>query len=571
MKKLLIIFAILILLAAAATVAGILLSGGPSGPGLGAPTVLVWRVEGVLPERAQPDIFAFPQVESASVSSLYRGFRRGLDDDGVKGVALYVRNTGFGLAKAQEMRRQLLAFRDAGKFVECYFETVGEGTNGTLAYFLATGCDRISMAPVGTVNLLGIYADGLFFRGTLDKLGVVPEFFTIGEYKSAGEQFTREGFSDEAEQAVSAVLDGQFDVIVHAVAQARDLPVEEVLRLIDEAPHGAREALEAGLVDELSYPDQFRQRVEELAGGEPRLVRLDHFGRLRGGLGARRIAVVFALGTIVRGGGGADPWTQEVFAGSDRLTDVLRRLREDSSVDAVVLRIDSPGGSAVASDLILREVELLAEEKPVIASMSDLAASGGYYIAAKADRIVAEEATLTGSIGVVTGRFATAGLERDKLGITRDSLSRGANAGLWRDPSPMGPERAAEVRATMQPIYDAFLGHVAAGREMTVDEVDRVARGRIWIGRDARRLGLVDDLGGIDRAVEAARELAGIEPDESVTLAFFPEPPTWLELFVEDRRPLLPAGLAKLVKRLETRAPGALELPPELAGLSSLE
>ena len=555
MKKLLIIFAVLLLLAVAATVAGILLSEGTGGPGLGAPTVLVWRVEGALPERAQPDLFAFPQVEPASVASLYRGFRRGLEDPQVEGLALYVRNTGFGLAKAQEMRRQLRTYSEAGKFVECYFETVGEGTNGTLAYFLATGCDRISMSPLGAVNLLGIYADALFFRGTLDKLEIEPEFFTVGEYKSAGEQFTRTGLSDEAQEAIEALVDGQFELIVEAVAEARGLGKEEVL----------------GLVDELAYPDEFRRRLEELAGGEPRLVRVERFGSgtAGAGLGGRRIAVVFALGTIIRGGGGPDPWTQEMVVGSDQITDVLRRLREDSSIPAVVLRIDSPGGSAIASDLILREVELLAEEKPVVVSMSDVAASGGYYIAAKASRIVAEEATLTGSIGVVAGRFATAAFEREKLGITRDSIARGANAGLWRDPSPMGPERTAELRATMQPIYDAFVGHVAAGRGMGVDEVDRVARGRVWLGRDAHRLGLVDELGGIDRAVDAARELAGIGADEDLRLVFYPPKPGFFELLVEDRRPLLPAALADLAKRLKTRPPGALELPRELAGLSS--
>ena len=240
-------------------------------------------------------------------------------------------------------------------------------------------------------------------------------------------------------------------------------------------------------------------------------MRLESFGR-SAGFGGRKLAVVFALGTIVRGDGGADPWTDETFTGSDDLGQTLRDLREDDSVPAVILRIDSPGGSALASDLILREIELLAAEKPVIVSMSDLAASGGYYIAAKANRIVAEPGTITGSIGVITGRFATSGLEQDLLGVTRDELARGAHAGLWADPRPMDEERAGIVRKMMQPVYDAFVQHVADGRDMSVEEVDAMARGRVWLGRDAQRLGLVDELGGLDRAIALAKEEAGIDP-----------------------------------------------------------
>ncbi|HSL85106.1 MAG TPA: S49 family peptidase, partial [Thermoanaerobaculia bacterium] len=389
MKKLVVIFLVLVALAVAATVAGILLSDGPSRGSLGGPTVLVWRVEGPIPEQRQPDFLGFQSyARTGSVAELYRGFRAAREDSRVRGLAVYVRDTGFGLAKAQEFRRQLAELSEAGKFVECYFETMGEGGNGTLGYYLATACDRIHLAPVGSVNLLGLYADALFLRGTLDKLKIEPEFLAVGEYKSAGEQFTRTGHSQAAREAIEAVLDGEYRQIVEAVAEARGLEPAEVERLIDTAPHTAQEALEAGLVDSLLYPDEFRDRVEELAGAEPRLVHLDSFGQ-SSTLGGRRIAVVFAAGTIVRGSGGVEPWTDELFVGSDDLTEVLRNLAESRSVAAVVLRIDSPGGSALASDLILREVELLSREKPVIVSMSDLAASGGYYIASKAGTIVA--------------------------------------------------------------------------------------------------------------------------------------------------------------------------------------
>jgi protease-4 len=568
MKKLIVIFLVLVAIAAAATVAAILLSDGPAA-GLTGPTVLVWRVEGPVPEQRQPDLLGLSSYpRTGSVAELYRGFRAAREDAGVHGLALYVRDTGFGLAKAQEFRRQLLAVAETGKFVECYFETVGEGGNGTLGYYLATGCDRIYLAPAGAVNLLGLYADALFFRGTLDKLGVAPEFLAVGEYKSAGEAFTRTGHSAPAREAIEAVLDGEYRQIVTAIAEARELAPEAVERLIDTAPHTADEALAAGLVDELLYPDEFRDRIEELAGGEPRLVHLDSFGQ-GPGLSGRRIAVVFAAGTIIRGVGGLEPWTEELFVGSDDLTAVLRELAENRSVAAVVLRIDSPGGSALASDLILREVELLAREKPVVVSMSDLAASGGYYIAARAAKIVAEPGTITGSIGVVMGRFATAGLERDHLGVSRDPIARGANAGLWADPAPLAPEEVAELRVQMEEIYGTFVRHVAEGRGMTPEAVARIAEGRVWLGSDAARLGLVDELGGIDRAVALAAEAAGLPAGAPVRLVYYPEPLSWLELLVEERRPLLPAALRRLAVGLAPAVRGALHAPPEVRELAA--
>jgi protease IV len=568
MKKLLVIFLILAALAVAATLAGILLSDG-AGPSLGGPTVLVWRVEGPVPEQRQPDFLGLStHSRTGSVAELYRGFRAAREDASVEGLALYIRDTGFGLAKAQEFRRQLRAVAASGKFVECYFETVGEGSNGTLAYYLASGCDHIYLAPAGAVNLLGLYADALFLRGTLEKLKVEPEFLSIGEFKSAGEIFTRTEHSPAAREAIEAVLDGELRQIVEAVAEARGLAPEEVVRLIDAAPHTAEQALAAGLVDGLLYPDEFRDRVEELAGGEPRLVHLDAFGQ-RGRLSGRRIAVVFAAGTIIRGAGGLEPWTEELFVGSDDLSRLLRDLAENRSVAAVVLRIDSPGGSALASDLILREVELLSQGKPVVVSMSDLAASGGYYIAAKADKIVAEPGTITGSIGVVMGRFATSEAEREHLGVTRDPIARGANAGLWSDPAPLAPEERAILEAHMAEIYRSFVGHVAAGREMTQEAVERVARGRVWLGSDAARLGLVDELGGIDRAVELAAEAAGLPADQPVRLAYYPEPKSWIEVLLEARRPLLPATLRRLAVGLAPVVRGALHAPPEVRELAA--
>jgi protease-4 len=527
MKKLLLVFAVLVLLALAATVIGIFLSG-ERGPTFGGPTVLVWRVQGTVPEQSPASLpFVSGSGPGVSVANLYRAFRAARRDDSVAGVALYIRSTGFGLAKAQEFRHQLLELSAAGKFVECYFETVGEGGNGTLGYYLATACDHIHMAPVGAVNLMGLYADSYFLRGTLDKLKIDPEFLTVGEYKSAGEQFTRKDHSPRARQALDAVLDGEYAQVVDAIAERRKLEPSAVRALIDRAPLGAQEAVDAGLLDSLIYPDEFRDLVEKRAGGDPRLVPLETWGSTWGrgsGFSGRQIAMVFASGTIVRGAGGTQPWTQETFVGSDQMSRIFRDLADDSSVAAVVLRIDSPGGSALGSDLILRELSLLEKHKPVIVSMSDLAASGGYYIASKATKIVAEPATLTGSIGVISGRFATQGFEREILGVTHDPLSRGAHADIWSSPAPLADEQRAVIQHQMDQVYQAFVANVAQGRGMTPEAVDRIGRGRVWLGSDALRLGLVDDLGGLDRALDLAKKEAGLAAGQPVRLTYFRPP-----------------------------------------------
>ena len=573
MKKLLVVFLVLVVLAVGVTLLGVLISDSEPGALVGhGGTVLVWRMEGGLLERGEPEIFGFGTATATdTMGDVYRGFRNARQDLAVEGIALHLRSPAFGLAKAQEIRRQILAFRETGRFVECYFESVGEASNGTLGYYIASACDAIHLSPAGDVNLLGLYAANLFFRQGLDRLEITPEYMSVGEYKSAGEPFTRSDFSPAAEEALGVVLDGEMEQIVEGIAQGRGLEPSIVRELVDGAPYGALQAVELGLVDSLLYPDQFRDRIEELVGQEPRLVELPGYGAGLG-RGGREIAVVFAAGTIVRGFGGADAWTEELFIGSDDMTELLRDLAEDDSVEAVVLRIDSPGGSALASDLILRELELLAAEKPLVVSMSDLAASGGYYIAAKADSIVAEPATITGSIGVVSGRFATSRFLEQKLGITHDSLARGTNAGLYASPEPLEPAQAAQLERLMLRIYGTFVGHVAEGRDLPPEEVERVAQGRIWTGEDAVELGLVDELGGIDRAIELARELAGIEVDAKLGVGYYPESRGfWESLFVEPDRPLLPAEmkqLAELVRAASEPSRGMLALPREIEALS---
>ncbi len=566
MKKLLVIFAALAAIAVLATVAGVLLGGKGRLRG-GGPTVLVWRLAGPVLEQRAPRLPFAGGRESDSIAELYPALHAARQDPGIRGLAVYIQDADFGLAKAQELRRQMLGLRRAGKFVECYLETAGEGTNGTLEYYLASACERIHLAPAGDLNLLGLYAESRFLRGTFDKLKIEPEFNQVGRYKSAVETYTRYEFTPESREALAAVLDGYFSQIVSAIAEARRKTPYEIKWLIDGAPFSAEEAVKRGLVDQLSYPDQFRDHLKQRVGREPSYLAIEDYRPARS-LAARRVAVVFALGTLVRGRGGTAPWTEETFLGSDDMAALLREMAEDDGVSSVVLRIDSPGGSALAADLILREVGKLKDKKPVVVSMSDLAASGGYYIAAAATKIVAEPATLTGSIGVYGGKLVTRRFEEELLGVGHDAQKRGANADIYSSLQPNSQQQQTRLQQLMLRTYSTFIGHVAAGRRMNRPAVEGVAAGRVWTGAAARKIGLVDELGGLDKAVDIARREAGIRPSETAAVEFYPPPPSWLDLFFARRQPPLPAALAEAVRALESSPPRMLQLPPELARLA---
>ncbi len=566
MKALIIIFLVLVLLAIGIAVVGVLMLDGGSGP-LAGPRVLSIRLDQPLLDYSPAPKVPFLLLEPPlSVATLYRALDRARDDDSIRGVTVYVQSARFGLAKAQLLRRRLAAISESEKFVECYLETAGEGTNGTLAYYLVSVCDRIALSPAGHLNLLGLYADSLFLRGTLDKLRIEPQFATAGEYKNAGEALTGFGHSPAAREEIEAVLDDLYGQIVGDVAADRDLDPAAVRDLIDEAPLDGDAALAAGLVDALEFPDEFEARLEELVGEEPdRIGPRDYAGR--GPRRGRRLAVVFAQGTIVRGKGGVDPWSQRIYLGTDELQRVMRRLADDSGIAAVVLRVDSPGGSALASDLMLREIERLQEVKPVVVSMSDLAASGGYYIAAKAESIVAEPATLTGSIGVVAGKLVTRRFEEELLGMTHDPLQRGANAGIFTSTEAFTPAQQAHFQELIESTYERFVGHVADGREMAASEVEAVAGGRIWTGERAAGLGLVDEIGGLDRALELARAAAGLDTGEG-GYEYFPKPKRLTEILLGSQQLRLPLRLADVERLLAPKAPGLLELPEDFRRLN---
>ncbi|HUF47176.1 MAG TPA: signal peptide peptidase SppA [Vicinamibacterales bacterium] len=471
--------------------------------------------------------------------------RRARTDDRITSVVVRPRTAGALWGQLQEVRAALLDFRTSGKPVTAYLEYGGAGE-----YYLASAADRVLMMPAGQLDLTGVATYEIFLRGTMDKLGVFPDLLHIGEYKTASNTFTEKTFTPAHREMTRDLTRSWFDELVRAIAESRKLSDADVRTIIDQGPFLAAEAQEAGLVDALAYEDQ-------IADGSPvparRTIKASQYSRSRatGGRGPR-IALLYAAGTIASGRSSYDMPGAQVI-GSDTFAEWVRRARNDSDIRAIVVRVDSPGGSAIASEVIWRELMLARDVKPVVVSMGDVAASGGYYIAAPAHAIVAQPGTITGSIGVVTGKYVLQG-SMDKLGVGTGSESLGRFAEMY---SPFRPFTRAErdrVDEQMQATYDLFVTRVADGRQSTREKIDAVAQGRVWTGRQASELGLVDELGGLDRAIAIARERARIDADGDVTLVVYPPRRSFYEIMANPLDMTAVARLSILFDRPEVRA-----------------
>jgi protease-4 len=419
------------------------------------------------------------------------------------------------------VRDAIFDFRRSGKTAIAYLEEGGQSE-----YYLATACDRIYLAPSTPLALTGVATYQLFLRGTLDKIDAYADMLHIGQYKTAVNQLTQKTFTPAHREMEESLNTDTYEQLVKAIADGRKKSEGDVRTLLDDGPYLPEDALRAGLVDDLAYEDQLDERAK-IPLGKNRRMELSDYNRVDArsvGLNrGQRIAVIYAAGTIVSGRSGYDPLNGSVL-GSDTLVESIRKIRESPDIKAVVLRIDSPGGSAVASDIIWRELVLLREakpQKPLVVSMSDLAASGGYYMAMAAPQIVAEPGTLTGSIGIFGGKIVTGGTYA-KLGANIEAVSRGRNAEMNSPKRPYTPEERAKVGEELQAFYDQFVEKAAASRHMTPERVDAVAQGRVWTGRQAKQVGLVDELGGLDRAIALAKQKARIPADAEVELVTFP-------------------------------------------------
>jgi protease-4 len=445
------------------------------------------------------------------------GLRRARTDDRVRALVAKVGGRAIGLAAVQELRDAVIEFGRAGKLTVAWAESFGDFSAGNLPYYLATGFDRIYLQPSGDLGLTGVAVQHYFLGAAMDKLGVHYQVGKRREYKSAAEMVTERGFSGPAREATERLTASIAEQLVSGIALRRGLEAGRVRELIDEGPFLAAEALGHGLVDVLGYRDEVYAAVRRKAGHDAVLQFVGHYRRSHAL--SRRVrtvprprepfvALIHASGPIKRGRSGRGP--SSATMGSDTVAAALRQAAGDERARAILLRVNSPGGSAVASDAIWREVvRVRAAGKPVVVSMGDVAASGGYYISMAADLIVAQPGTITGSIGVIVAKPVLSEL-LGRAGIDSDAVTQGAHATMFAPTQPFTEDEWARVNTWLDAIYADFTGKVAEGRRMTPAQVEEVARGRVWTGADALARGLVDELGGIDAAVAHARRRAGL-------------------------------------------------------------
>ncbi|MCS5703726.1 MAG: signal peptide peptidase SppA [Acidobacteria bacterium] len=531
-----------------------LLSRGPSVP---RNATLVLRVPSVLTEVNAGGLLGQVLGAPPTVRSIVDNLHKAAVDDRVSRVVLLPRGGQALWGKIQEIRDAVMAFKSSGKPVVAYLEYGGDQQ-----YYLATAADRIFLMPTSPLDLMGVASYELFLRGTFDLIGVYPDFLHAGDYKTAGNLFTEETFTQPHREMSESLNADLFDQLVLDIATSRSRPASEIRALIAEGPFLPEDALAAGLVDELAYEDEVLARDAEeqqpISGQDYAKVSLRSVGLNTG----PKIAVIHVAGVINTGRSGYNS-TQGSVVGSDTVIENLREARNDSTVRAIVLRIDSPGGSAIASDVIWREVVLTRADTPVIASMSDVAASGGYYIAMPAQAIVAQPATLTGSIGVVAGKFVV-GEAFSKLGANIESVSQGRFAEINSPVRAFSAAERAKVQVQLDAVYETFVRKAAEGRAMTLERIHAVAQGRVWTGRQGQQMGLVDELGSLDHAVAIAKQYADIEPETGVELVIYPPARGLLETL---RRPLASVHnslLAPLFSSTEMQALNALSAPLRL-------
>lgn len=506
------------------------------GPSIEDDSTLVLRPGGQLQDITPDDVVGqLFASEATTVRGFVESLRLAKRDPRITGVLLMPSSLESPFwGKVQELRDAVLDFRKSGKVVVAFLEFGGDRE-----YYLASAADRVYLLPTSSLDLTGVASYEVFLRGTLDKLGAYPDFLQIGDYKTAVNQLTQKSFTPAHREMTESLNGDTYQQLVRGIASARKKTEAEMRQLLDEGPFSPEDAVRFGLVDGLAYEDQLDDRVPQLRqAGEMRRVDGTDYQRVTPrSLGVRpasRIAVLYASGVIASGKSGYDPGNGMVV-GSDTFVEQLRRLREDDSIKAIVLRVDSPGGSSVASDVMWRELMITRDEKPsrpLVTSMSDLAASGGYYISVPGQAIVAQPGTLTGSIGVFAGKIVIDGT-LGKIGVSTETVKSGKNSDIYSQFSRFSPEQRAKVGQYMDGFYKNFVAKVAEGRHMTSARVDAIAQGRVWTGAQAKERGLVDALGGLDTAVSIAKQRAHIPADEEVDLVVYSPRRSFYEALTE--------------------------------------
>lgn len=496
--------------------------------------------------------FALGTVPTTPLNNILKSIDKIEENKRIIGVIIRIGGIDTGWGKLQEIRNRLINLRQNGKMVISYLDSANNAE-----YLLATATEQIILAPAGTIGLTGLRAEVIFYKGILDKFDIKADLFAIGDYKSAIEPYTRKNMSEAQRQAMTSILDNLHQQQVDMIAAGREhINAERAIELINQGPFTANEAHEVGLVDSLSYYDQLitslesnhDSKTEFIPNYGKKAVTQPDLGTFTGLMkfismftkpttqskknNTPKIALIYATGPIMPNhpqipfgiGEGITP---------HRIIDALQTARKDESVRAIVIRVDSPGGSALASDLIWHEVKQAQEQKPTIVSMSDVAASGGYYISAAATEIVAQPGTITGSIGVLGGKLNLKGIY-NKVGLTKDIITRGKNADIYSDYSNFSQSERQKIEKMLHKVYDDFVNKVAEGRQKTYDEIHQIAQGRVWTGQQAKELGLIDWLGGLDTALAIAKKHVSISHDEPIEIITLPKPKPLLEILMED-------------------------------------
>jgi protease-4 len=446
------------------------------------------------------------------------------DDSRVAGLVARVGSEQMGMAEVQEIREAVLRFRAKKKFAVAFAETFGEVGPGNKSYYLATAFDHIYLQPSGDIGLTGLMLESPFISGTLQKLGLPFHGDHRYEYKSALNTFTEKKYTPAEREENAAILNSWFTQMQEGICNARGIPKDQWQSLVDHGPYLGKEGLDAKLVDGLAYRDEVYDQAKKKAGEGAQFLYLTRYleGAGRPHQSGKTVALIYGVGSVLRGKSNFDALTGGGSMGSDTVTAAFRAAVADKDVKAILFRVDSPGGSYVASDAIWREVAQARKAgKPVIVSMGDLAGSGGYFVAMDADKIVAQPGTITASIGVLGGKFLSSGFWK-KIGLSWDQVHDGANATIWTSTMDYTPQEWARFEAWLDRVYADFTTKVADGRHLPKDKVLQIAKGRIWSGADAKNLGLVDELGGFEEAISLVKKSIGVSPSQDVKIVVFP-------------------------------------------------
>lgn len=528
-------------------------------PAVASDSTLILRLDGDLPERAPVELpfEGFGQHTPLTVADTWAILRRAAVDKRIRAIVLEPQNLAVGWAKMQELHAELDNFRKSGKPVYAYLKTPSARD-----YYVATAASKVYLGPQDLLNLKGVRFELMYFKKTLDKLGITVDVEHDGKYKDFGDMFTRSDMSPETREVMTSIVDRVYGDLVKTIGVSRKKSAAEVEDAINNGPLLSSDVAARGLVDSLCYEDEMFGKLRREINTEVRKVDAHDYlqnGDFDAGLKTKdKIGFVVAEGDIIRGEPGS---SNETEIQSESFTKLLDKVSNRSDLKGVIVRIDSPGGEVYATDAIWKSMNDLARKKPVVISMSDAAASGGYYMAMNGTPIVAYPETLTGSIGVVYGKPDLHGLY-DKLGISKDSIQRGHFAGIDSDYTPLTPEEKEKLKQGIDATYQTFLRRVSDSRKRPVDQIALVAEGRVWLGDQAKENGLVDELGGIDRAIELVKQRARIAPYDTVSLVTFPPRKTLFELLFNNQSP--DASIEARI-RMALGIPQAVTLPPVFA------